>query len=305
MADDTAAAIQRALNVIAPFNRNGTAIQLYRADFSVPADLDSFRFWTQGELDRIQEGFTSTDTAVKALSSGLTAALEAIGSVPAGSEGAQGPQGPQGPRGERGLQGPKGDPGDPGSSSINDSTVANDSTWSSSKINDELSNVLPINLIGPKVSDVDGSRGARETELLGWRGGIFRLGYRMGWQGVHVPGQTYYPQQVVSSAGQIYLALVETSTSPPGADWQQISGAGGGGGGEANTTSNQGGGASLALAKSGVDLPFRTLVAGDNVTLDVAADTITINSTATGGGGVAARKHFPTGDTFEVQDGPV
>nr|NIV35372.1 hypothetical protein [Anaerolineae bacterium] len=39
---------------------------------------------------------------------------------------------------------------------------------------------------------------------------------------------------------------------------------GGGGGGEANTSSNAGGGAGLALPKSGVNLPFRTLISSDS-----------------------------------------
>lgn len=56
-----------------------------------------------------------------------------------------------------------------------------------------------------------------------------------------------------------------------------------GGGGEANTSSNLGAGEGLAAAKNGVDLPFKSLVAGTNVTLSSDANTVTIN--ATGGGG--------------------
>lgn len=51
----------------------------------------------------------------------------------------------------------------------------------------------------------------------------------------------------------------------------------GGGGGEANTTSNVGGGEGLALAKSGVNLPFKTLVAGPNISFTPAAQTLTID----------------------------
>jgi hypothetical protein len=61
---------------------------------------------------------------------------------------------------------------------------------------------------------------------------------------------------------------------------------GGGSSGEANTTSNQGGGVGLAMTKTGVNLPFKTLVAGTNITLTPAADTVTI--AASGGGGGAA-----------------
>ncbi len=52
--------------------------------------------------------------------------------------------------------------------------------------------------------------------------------------------------------------------------------------GQSNTTSNQGGGQGLALAKSGVDLPFKTLVAGTNISLTSASNTLTINATGTG-----------------------
>lgn len=52
--------------------------------------------------------------------------------------------------------------------------------------------------------------------------------------------------------------------------------------GEANTSSNEGAGEGLALPKVGVNLPFKTLVAGTNITLTPAADTLTIGSTGTG-----------------------
>jgi hypothetical protein len=60
------------------------------------------------------------------------------------------------------------------------------------------------------------------------------------------------------------------------------------GGGEANTASSAGAGNSLVLAKSGIDLPFKSLVAGTDVTIDVGAETLTINSVAGGGGGLPA-----------------
>lgn len=56
----------------------------------------------------------------------------------------------------------------------------------------------------------------------------------------------------------------------------------GGGSGEANTTSNQGAGEGLALPKVGVDLPFKSLVAGANVTLTPGADTVEIAAAAGG-----------------------
>ena len=71
-------------------------------------------------------------------------------------------------------------------------------------------------------------------------------------------------------------------TLTPAADTVTIAATGGSG--EANTTSNQGAGQGLAMTKSGVDLPFKTLVAGANITLTPTADTLTIESTGGGGG---------------------
>lgn len=56
----------------------------------------------------------------------------------------------------------------------------------------------------------------------------------------------------------------------------------GGAGGEANTASNLGAGNGVFAQKDGVDLQFKSLVAGSNVTLTPDANTITIAST--GGG---------------------
>lgn len=66
-----------------------------------------------------------------------------------------------------------------------------------------------------------------------------------------------------------------------------------GGLGEVNTASNQGAGEGLFIQKTGVDLEFKTLVAGPNVTLTSAADTITIDSIggSSGGGGTAITKN--------------
>ena len=54
------------------------------------------------------------------------------------------------------------------------------------------------------------------------------------------------------------------------------------GGGEANTSSNSGAGEGLALPKAGVDLPFKSITAGANITLTPSATELQI--TATGGG---------------------
>ena len=63
--------------------------------------------------------------------------------------------------------------------------------------------------------------------------------------------------------------------------------------GEANTASNQGAGEPLYIGKVGVDLQFKTLVAGTNVTLTPSANTITI--AASGGGGGGGYGYFPSG----------
>ncbi len=62
------------------------------------------------------------------------------------------------------------------------------------------------------------------------------------------------------------------------------SGGGGNGGGEANTASNLGAGEGLFAQKVGVDLQFKSLVAGTNVTLSSDGDTVTINSSGAGAG---------------------
>jgi hypothetical protein len=53
------------------------------------------------------------------------------------------------------------------------------------------------------------------------------------------------------------------------------------GSGEVNTSSNVGGGVGLAKAKVGLDLPFKSLVAGPGISLTSATNTVTINSTIT------------------------
>jgi len=58
-------------------------------------------------------------------------------------------------------------------------------------------------------------------------------------------------------------------------------GGGNGGGGEVNTASNIGPGIGIFAQKVGVDLEFKSLVAGTNVTISSDADSVTINSSGT------------------------
>lgn len=81
----------------------------------------------------------------------------------------------------------------------------------------------------------------------------------------------------VGADGQILSANSAEST---GLEWINFTGSG-----EANTASNLGAGEGLFASKVAEDLQFKSLVAGTNITLDVAADTITVNSSGGGGGG--------------------
>ena len=70
--------------------------------------------------------------------------------------------------------------------------------------------------------------------------------------------------------------------------------------GEANTASNVGGGNALFKQKSGVDLQFRSIIAGTNVSITSATDTITINASGGGGGSLAAKDEGSIVDTAVI-----
>ena len=91
--------LEAALTTLARLNRDDTsAIELYRADWATPQDLEAMRFWAQGELNRIQSGFSSTDEVIKILSGILGDIIGKIDNV----EGSEGEKGDQGPPGEAG-----------------------------------------------------------------------------------------------------------------------------------------------------------------------------------------------------------
>ena len=71
----------------------------------------------------------------------------------------------------------------------------------------------------------------------------------------------------------------------------------GGGGGEANTASNVGAGEGVFKQKTGIDLEFKSLVAGTNITLTSGADDITIDAAA--GGGAASLNDLTDASTVK------
>lgn len=79
----------------------------------------------------------------------------------------------------------------------------------------------------------------------------------------------------------------------------------GGGGGEANTASNIGAGQGVFASKVGVDLRFKSLVAGTNVSLSADGNTITINASGGGGSGTVTSVGLSAPTGFDVSGSPV
>jgi hypothetical protein len=71
----------------------------------------------------------------------------------------------------------------------------------------------------------------------------------------------------------------------------------GGGGGEVNTASNVGAGEGVFKQKTGVDLEFKSLIAGANITIVNNANDLTLSSTG-GGGGTFTLRNVSSTATF-------
>jgi hypothetical protein len=84
--------------------------------------------------------------------------------------------------------------------------------------------------------------------------------------------------QVKDAGGTPYPGTYDNVLTAINTILNNSSGGGGGGGGEANTASNLGAGEGVFAQKVGVDLQFKSLLAGSNITLSSGANTITINS---------------------------
>lgn len=88
------------------------------------------------------------------------------------------------------------------------------------------------------------------------------------------PNRIFTVDSTIGSAGQV-LSIDNDGNFV----WATVSGAGGG---ETNTASNLGAGSGVFAQKSGVDLQFKSLVAGTGITITPSSDSLTITNTSTG-----------------------
>jgi hypothetical protein len=103
---------------------------------------------------------------------------------------------------------------------------------------------------------------------------LFKLNQTGSGNALMVNGKTVTNKLQVTSGAT--LGYVLTSDASGNASWQSNSG-------QANTASNVGGANGIFYQKSGVDLQFRSLSAGTNITITSGATTLTISSTASSG----------------------
>lgn len=257
-----AADLQSALNTLAPYLREGqSSIQLYRANFATPRDIPAMRFWTQSEYDRIQSGFASVDVATRTLAQAVSDVLTAVTAL---NSGAVVPE--KGDKGDPGEPGEKGDPGDPGppgdvTDLLDDNFIRVDATWSSQRINDQIEDRRRVRLYSSDVEDVDNSQSAAPDQVLGYDTGFWRPGYRTNFKD-YIPGELYYPQNLVLINTSLFLATAETLEAPSlgSPDWTLIAQIGSGfSGGDID------GGSALAIY-----LPDQYVDGGDAATVFTA-----------------------------------
>lgn len=94
----------------------------------------------------------------------------------------------------------------------------------------------------------------------------------------------------VGTNGQVLMA---DSTAGSGLAWTTISSSG-----EANTASNVGSGNPVFYQKAGVDLEFRSLVAGSNITIASSNTELTISSSGGGSGAAATFERKLEGEVY-------
>lgn len=189
--------------------------------------------------------------------------------APSGEPGKQGPQGPPGPQGiagkpgaigHKGERGPKGDKGDPG------------------KDGKDGQNSVPgpegkRGPKGPKGDKGDpGPQGPKGEQ--GEKGDPGKEG-PPGKSGsdAHIPLGAILPTG--GTAGQV---LAKVNGQDYNTEWTSS----GGGGGETNTASNVGSGTGVFKQKSGVDLEFKSLTAGDGITLTNNTNDVAVNGDING-----------------------
>lgn len=102
--------------------------------------------------------------------------------------------------------------------------------------------------------------------------------YLHGTNAMKIPSGTTAERPGIPVAGSLRLnTTVNTMEFYDGSDWQ---GAGGGGSGESNTASNVGSGAGWYKQKTGVDLEFKTIVAGGGISVANNTSDLTVSTTA-------------------------